>query len=65
MAWTQSDLDRIEKAIASGVRKVRFQTHEAEYQSMREMLLARDVIKSEIDEAFRPGISFAEYCGGQ
>ncbi|GLS29948.1 hypothetical protein SAMN04488498_104347 [Mesorhizobium albiziae] len=64
MAWTQSDLDRIEAAIASGTRRVRFQTHEVEYQSTGDMLKARDVIKAEIDASARPGVSFAEYEGG-
>ncbi len=64
MAWTQSDLDRIEKAIASGARRVRFQTHEVEYQSIGDMLKARDIIKAELDAEARPGVSFAEYQGG-
>ncbi len=64
MAWTQADLDKIEKAIASGVRRVRFQTHEAEYQSVGDMLKARDVIKAELDVEARPGVTFAEYQGG-
>lgn len=64
MAWTQTDLDAIERAIATGARRVRFQTHEVEYQSISEMLKARDVIKTEINATFRPGVSFAEYEGG-
>lgn len=64
MAWAQSDLERIEAAIASGTRKVRFQSHEVEYQSIPDMLKARDVIKAELDVNARPGISFAEYGGG-
>ncbi len=64
MAWTQADLDKIEKAIASGVRRVRFQTREAEYQSVGDMLKARDVIKAELDVEARPGVTFAEYQGG-
>lgn len=64
MAWTKSDLDQIEKAIASGTRRVRFQTHEVEYQSTSEMLKARDIIKAELDENARPGVSFAEFDGG-
>lgn len=64
MAWTQDDLDGIEAAIASGARRVRFQTHEVEYQSINEMLRVRDVIKAELDASARPGVSFAEYRGG-
>lgn len=64
MAWTQSDLDTIEKAIASGARRVRFQTHEVEYQSTTEMLRARDLIKAEVEGKPSTGVSFAEYGGG-
>jgi hypothetical protein len=48
MAWQQADLDAIESAIASGAKRVRFQTHEVEYQSVSEMLRVRDLIKAEI-----------------
>jgi hypothetical protein len=64
MAWTQTDLDAIEKAIASGARRVRFQTHEVEYQSTGDMLRARNLIASELDEARRPGVMFTEYESG-
>lgn len=64
MAWSQSDLDAIEKAIASGARRVRFQTHEVEYQSTSEMLKARDVIRADIDVSTRPGVMLAEYSSG-
>jgi len=64
MAWTQTDLDAIEKAIASGAKRVRFQTHEVEYQSIREMLAARDVIRAELDPQARVGVMLAEYSGG-
>lgn len=46
MAWTQTDLDVIEKAIASGQRRVRLDGREVEYHSISEMLKARDLIKS-------------------
>jgi hypothetical protein len=64
MAWTQSDLDRIEAAIAGGTRRVKFQSHEVEYQSIGDMLKARDAIKAEINADSRPGVSFADYRGG-
>ncbi|MBX5082155.1 hypothetical protein HJB56_05055 [Rhizobium lentis] len=65
MAWTQSDLDAINAAIAIGAKRVRFQTHEVEYHSMTELLKARDLIKAEIDgETSSGGPIFTEYCGG-
>lgn len=64
MAWTQTDLTKIETAIASGVLRVKFQTHEVEYQSVAAMMKARDAIRQEIDAEARPGISYAAYEGG-
>lgn len=64
MAWSQSDLDTIEAAIASGARRVRFQTHEVEYQTIGEMLQARDIIRGELDRSHRPSVMLAEYGPG-
>lgn len=61
MAFTQSDLDALNAAIASGAKRVRFQTHEVEYQSVSEMLRARDLIKSELEAAPNTGAIFAKY----
>lgn len=62
MAFTQADLDAINSAIASGARRVRFQTHEVEYQSIAEMLRARDVIKAELEVSpADSGAIFARY----
>lgn len=49
MAWAQEDLDRIDRAISSNIRRVKYADgREVEYQSVREMLAARQVIKAEI-----------------
>lgn len=63
MAWTQSDLDRIEAAIATGARRVRYQTHEVEYQSLADMLTARAIIRQEVQGA-PSGVILTEYQGG-
>lgn len=39
--WTTADLATLDAAIASGVVKVRFQDREVEYQTMKDLLLAR------------------------
>ena len=49
MAWTQSQLDAIEAAIASGELTVRFGDRTVTYRSMDELLQARAVIKESID----------------
>jgi len=62
MAWTQTDLDKISAAIASGAKRVRFQTHEVEYQSVAEMLKARDLIAAELNPSSDlGGAMFAQY----
>lgn len=45
VAFEQTDLDRLDAAIASGIRKVTFADGRAtEYQNLDEMLRARDAI---------------------
>lgn len=47
-AWTQDDLAKLEKAIASGARSVSYQGETVTYRSMDEMLRARDMIRKEL-----------------
>jgi hypothetical protein len=54
MAWTTADLTAIEEAIATGAKRVRFQTHEVEYHSVADMLRVRDVIKGEVNPTEAP-----------
>lgn len=62
MAFTQADLEAINQAIALGAKKARFQTHEVEYQSVSDMLRARDLIKSELEAApTNSGAMFARF----
>ncbi len=49
MAFQQSDLDRIDAAIGSGLRKVTFADgRSTEYQNVGDMLKARDLIAGEV-----------------
>jgi hypothetical protein len=49
MAFQQSDLDRIDAAIGSGIRKVTFADgRSTEYQNLDDMLKARDLISDEV-----------------
>lgn len=62
MAFSQADLDAINTALASGAKRVRFQTHEVEYQSISEMLRVRDMIKAEVETpAENGGAMFARF----
>jgi hypothetical protein len=52
MAWTQSDLDRIDAAIASGVRKVTFADgRQTEYHDLNAMMAARRVVATQLKMA--------------
>jgi hypothetical protein len=51
MAYTQTDLDNIEKAIASGQRSMQYNGRRIEWQTTADMLKARDTIKKEVDDA--------------
>lgn len=66
MAWTQADLDTITAAIATGAKRVRFQTHEVEYHSLSDMMRVRDMIRAEIDAAgtYAGGLVFTEFQSG-
>lgn len=46
--WTQSDLDALEMAIKTGVKRVRYASGETEYQSVDDMLKLRAIMKGEI-----------------
>jgi len=52
MAWTQTDLDRIERAIATGTLEVRTSDgRRLIYRSVEELLKAKAVIEAELDKA--------------
>lgn len=48
MAWTQSDLDKLDKALATGVNTVAFRDRTVTYRSLDEMLRLRSRIASEL-----------------
>jgi hypothetical protein len=52
MALTSADLTAIETAIASGVLRVRFSDgREVQYQSLDDLLKAREFIKNDLTQA--------------
>lgn len=52
MAWSQSDLDKIDAAIASGVKSVTFADgRQKMYQNVDQMLAARRVIEAQLQVA--------------
>jgi phage baseplate assembly protein gpV len=52
VAWTQDDLDRVDLALRSDLRRVTFADgRQVEYQNKSEMLAVRRLIKSELAAA--------------
>lgn len=54
MAWSQTDLDTLDAAIATGVRKVRYADREVEYQSIPDMLIARTELVNTLSKTNGP-----------
>ena len=48
MAWTQTDLATLEKAIADGVMEVKYEDKTVKYRSLAEMLKIRDLIRGDL-----------------
>lgn len=51
MAFTTGDLVALENAIKSGTRRVTYGDRTVEYQSVKDMIAARNLIKAEIEGA--------------
>lgn len=62
-ALTQDDVDKLEKAIARGVRTVQYATHSVTYQSTSDMLKALDYAKQQLASASdkRPPSTLASF----
>lgn len=54
MAITQSDIDRINKAIAKGEHIVKFADRSVEYRSVDELIKARNSMITELTKAQNP-----------
>lgn len=54
MAWTQQELDALDKAIATGVTEVRHNNRTVRYRSLDEMMRARNAMAAELGQAQGP-----------
>lgn len=66
MAFTQQDLDALERAIALGARRVKYQDpaggmHDKEYSSLDEMLRVRGMIRAELGYSGPPSVTVARH----
>lgn len=64
MAWSQTDLDKLETAIAAGVRRVKYSDKEVEYQSVDDMIKVRELIRQELTTSPRPQRIYASFSKG-
>lgn len=53
MAFSQTDLDAIKTAIASGTMKVKYADREVQYQSLDDLLKIKGLIEKELGQAGR------------
>lgn len=51
MAWTQSQLDALEAAIANGTTLVAYGDKRVQYRSLDEMIRIRDLIKKDLSSS--------------
>ena len=63
-ALTQTDIDKLEKAIASGALVVRFKDHSVTYKSQTEMERALKMAKRSLAGGNRVTRTVATYDGG-
>ncbi|MEM9378425.1 MAG: hypothetical protein AAGB93_00650 [Planctomycetota bacterium] len=49
MAWTQDDLDRINRAISNGRLSVQYEDRRVQYRSLQEMLQIRQLMRDELE----------------
>lgn len=62
-ALTQADLDKLDKAIVSGVRRVTYSSGTVEYQSIDDMMKARAFAASQLGQGSAGGMtSLAVFC---
>lgn len=65
MAWTTSDLEALEAAIATGSKSVRYHDKHVEYRDLSEMLKIRDLMRESLGvTSGRTKRIFAEFDKG-
>lgn len=58
MAYTQSQLDALDAAIASGAMEVRYENQTVKYRSIKEMTQLRNMINQELNPTTKSGMGF-------
>ncbi len=63
MAYTQTDLDNIKKAIATGALSVRIEGKEVTYRDLNEMLRVQSLIEGEVNISTRKRVRAFQIIG--
>lgn len=58
MSFSQTDLDRIEAAIASGTLTVKYADKQVTYQSLTDLMKARDLIRKSLGAISKTGFGY-------
>jgi hypothetical protein len=61
-ALTQADLDKLDKAIALGVRRVTYSSGTVEYPSVDEMMKVRSFVAAQLGSDVQPMSTLAVFC---
>jgi hypothetical protein len=64
MALTQADIDALEKAIVSGVKKVKFSDRETEFRDLNEMKEILNDARASVSGKRREAYRFTRYERG-
>ena len=65
MAWSTEQLEVLEKAIAEGVTRLKYENKEVEYRSLEDMMKLRDIIRAELGIVDKSGQRlYASYSKG-
>ena len=64
MSYTQSDYDKLCRAISSGTRQVRFADRTVEYRSLDEMVRVKNMMARELGIARRPNRTVGTFQKG-
>lgn len=64
MAWTTTDLTKLEAAIASGIKTVKYADKEVTYNSLDEMVRARALIRKELGQTKKNTRVYATFDKG-
>jgi hypothetical protein len=66
MSWTQTDIDRLKAAIASGARRVKIGDEETEFRDLDEMQRTLSQMSQSVHgHASRPSAYFARFGTGK